>query len=105
MAYYRLIRRVLGNWEDVTENGEAFNWESENDIKRLLEECNHHNWKGDLLSYRKLTDSEAKEIDDYILYRENLEAQMRKEHKKRMIKRIEGRHDNASNSVLQLDSF
>ena len=100
MAYYRLIRRTLGSWEDVTENGEVFDWENEKDIKRLLEEMNHHNWKGELLSYRKLTDSEAKEIDDYILYRENLEAQMRKEHKKRMIKRIERRHNNGAISNL-----
>jgi hypothetical protein len=58
MTVYRLTEYYCGDWHDVTEGGEYFEWENEKDIKRMLEECKHHNSHGYLLGYREVTEQE-----------------------------------------------
>jgi hypothetical protein len=66
MTVYRLTKYYCGQWHDVTENGETFNYDSEQDIKSTLQAVNYRNGHGERLNYRAVSDKEQeKELASY----------------------------------------
>jgi hypothetical protein len=66
MSVYRLTEYYCGGWHDVKENGETFDYDSEQDIKSTLKAVNYRNGHGERLSYRAVSDKEQeKELASY----------------------------------------
>ena len=61
MTVYRLTKYCCGQWHDITENGETFDYDNEQDIKSTLEAVNYRNSYGERLNYRAVSDKEQEQ--------------------------------------------
>lgn len=55
---YRLTYRNMGNWHDIKESGETFDYETEAEAISTLEAIHWRNWRGESLNYREVSDKE-----------------------------------------------
>ncbi|MBQ3971160.1 MAG: hypothetical protein II687_03020 [Selenomonadaceae bacterium] len=55
---YRLTRRSLGRWEDVMEEGEPFDFDTEEEAIDTLNVIHWRNYKGTPMNYRAVSDEE-----------------------------------------------
>jgi hypothetical protein len=61
MTVYRLTYYCCGCWHDITENGETFDYDTEQDIKSTLQAVNYRNGHGERLNYRAVSDKEQEQ--------------------------------------------
>ena len=61
MTVYRLTYYCCGRWHDVKENGETFDYETEQAVKSTLEAVNYRNGHGEPLNYRAVSVKEQEQ--------------------------------------------
>ena len=61
MTIYRLTKYYCGQWHDITENGETFDYDSEQDAQSTCKACNWRNGHGEPLNYRAVSDKEQEQ--------------------------------------------
>ena len=74
MTVYRLTKYYCGQWHDITENGETFDYEIEQAVKSTLEAVNYRNGHGERLNYRAVSDKEQEQ--ELASYAANMAASM-----------------------------
>ena len=74
MILYRLTEYYCGKWNDIKDgDGEPFDFESENEVIKLLKDVNYQTDYGYKMNYREVSEREQEnEWNRYVSYQVNM---------------------------------